>query len=93
MHTSDKHTPGFSSGWFLTSLLRDHTSEMINRYACLRALRVDLFYKRNSFRLRHSEHRQLEHEVRNLMKQKGVFGYFWVIEWLTDHGWHAHVAF
>lgn len=97
MHTSDKYTPGYSSGWFLTSLLRNHTSEMINRYACLRALRVDLFYKRNSFRFRHSDHRQLEHEVRilkqEMMKQKGIVGYFWVIEWTTDHGWHAHVAF
>ena len=69
MHTSDKYTPGYSSGWFLTSLLRNHTSEMINRYACLRALRVDLFYKRNSFRFRHSDHRQLEHEVRILMQE------------------------
>ncbi|WP_436907140.1 rolling circle replication-associated protein [Enterobacter kobei] len=97
MHTSGKYTPGYSSGWFLTSLLRNHTSEMINRYACLRALRVDLFYKRNSFRFRHSDHRQLEYEVRflmqEIMKQKGVVGYFWVIEWTTDHSWHAHVAF
>lgn len=70
---------------------------MINRYACLRALRIDLFYKLNSFRFRHSDHRQLEHEVRilmqEMMKQKGIVGYFWVIEWTTDHGWHAHVAF
>lgn len=97
MHTSGKYTPGYSSGWFLTSLLRNHINEMINRYACLRALRVDLFYKRNSFRFRHSDHRQLEHEVRilmqEMMKQKGIVGYFWVIEWTTDHGRHAHVAF
>lgn len=97
MHTSGKYTPGYSSGWFLTSLLRNHINEMINRYACLRALRVDLFYKRNSFRFRHSDHRQLEHEVRilmqEMMEQKGIVGYFWVIEWTTDHGWHAHVAF
>ncbi|EQA8866522.1 TPA: inovirus-type Gp2 protein [Enterobacter hormaechei subsp. xiangfangensis] len=97
MHTSDKHTPGYTSGWFLTSLLRNHTSEMINRYACLRALRIDLFYKRNSLRFQRSDHRQLEHEVRflmqEMMKQKGVVGYFWVIEWTTDHGWHAHAAF
>ncbi|WP_431615911.1 rolling circle replication-associated protein [Citrobacter amalonaticus] len=97
MHTSDKYSSSYTSGWLLTSLLRNHINEMINRYSCLRALRIDLFYKRNSFRLRHSDHRQLEHEVRflmqEMMKQKGVVGYFWVIEWTTDHGWHAHVAF
>lgn len=93
MHTSDKYT----SDWFLSAILRNHTHEMINRYACLRALRVDLFYQQSSFRYQRSDHRQLEYEIRilmqEMMKQKGVVGYFWVIEWTIDHGWHAHVVF
>lgn len=88
---------GYTSCWFLTSVLRNHIHEMTNRYACLRALRVDLFYKRNTARFQQTDYRQLEYEVRLLMqetmKQKAVVGYFWVIEWTRAHGWHAHVVF
>lgn len=78
MNTSDKYTQGYNSDWFLTAILRNHTLEMINRFSCLRALRVDLFYTHNSFRFQSSDHRQLEHEVRllmqEMMKQKASSG-------------------
>lgn len=97
MYTSDKYTQNFTPNLFLTAILKNHINEMINRYSCLRALRIDLFYKRNSLRFQRSDHRQLEHEVRflmqEMMKQKGVVGYFWVIERTANHGWHAHAAF
>lgn len=78
MNISDKYNPNYTSDWFLTSLLRNHTCEMINRYACLRALRVDLFYKCNSFRFQKSDCRQLEYDVRvlmqEMMKKKALLG-------------------
>lgn len=82
---------------FLTSLLREHTNLMINRYSALRALRIDLWYQKGTLRFQQSDYRRLEHEVRLLMQemmvQKAIVGYFWVIEWTLDHGWHAHVVF
>ncbi|STW09669.1 Uncharacterised protein [Klebsiella grimontii] len=80
MYTSDKHTKNFTPNLFLTAILKNHINEMINRYSCLRALRIDLFYKRNSFRFQRSDYRQLEYEVRvlmqEMMKQKALSGIF-----------------
>lgn len=39
----------------------------------------------------------LECDLRELMekmaREKGIVGYFWVIEWTERHGYHAHVVF
>lgn len=90
-------TVSYTPGVFLTSLLRDHTNLMINRYSALRALRIDLWYQKGTLRFQQSDYRRLEHEARLLMQemmaQKAMVGYFWVIEWTQDHGWHAHVVF
>lgn len=97
MNLSKPSTPRYTPNVFLTSLLRDHTDSMINRYSALRALRVDLWYQKGTLRFQQSDYRQLEHEVRLLMQemmtQKSIVGYFWVIEWTQDHGWRAHVIF
>ncbi len=87
----------FNEDWFLASVLNAHIDEMINRYSCLLALRMDFFYKKKSARYSHLNHQKLEHDLRVLMekmiKEKGVVGYFWVIEWTERHGYHAHVVF
>jgi len=70
---------------------------MINRYACLRAIRIDLFYKNGTPGFAQPDHRQLERDIhvlmKNMMSLQAVVGYFWVIEWAEDHRYHAHVAF
>jgi hypothetical protein len=83
--------------WFLKSVLDSHINAMVNRYSCLRVIRLDLFYRNNTVKYRHPDHRQLEPDVRQLMdmmmSMSAVVGYFWVIEWTEDHLFHAHVAF
>ncbi|PLL52307.1 hypothetical protein CWN04_30445, partial [Klebsiella michiganensis] len=87
----------FNEDWFLASVLNAHIDEMINRYSCLLALRMDFFYKKKSARHSHLNHQTLEHDLRELMekmtKEKGVVGYFWVVEWTERHRYHAHVVF
>lgn len=83
--------------WFLKSVLDMHITAMVNRYSCLRVIRLDLFYQKNTFKYHHPDHRQMESDVRHLMGEvmsmTAVVGYFWVIEWTEDHLFHAHVAF
>ena len=83
--------------WFLKSVLDMHINAMVNRYSCLRVIRLDLFYQKNTFKYHHPDHRQMESDVRHLMDEMismpAVVGFFWVIEWTEDHLFHAHVAF
>lgn len=83
--------------WFLKSVLDSHINAMVNRYSCLRVIRLDLFYQNNTVKYTHPNHRQMESDVRQLMEvmmsMPNVMGYFWVIEWTEDHRFHAHVAF
>lgn len=83
--------------WFLESVLNWHTDNMINRYSCLRAIRIDLFYKNGTPRYAQPGHHQLELDIqllmKNMMSLRAVVGYFWVIEWTEDHRYHAHAVF
>ncbi|ECA2558650.1 inovirus-type Gp2 protein, partial [Salmonella enterica subsp. enterica] len=83
--------------WFLGALLNNHTDKMVERYSCLRALRIDLFYQDHTAKFFLHDHRQLEWDVRKLMNRmmqpEAVVGFFWVIEWTEDHHYHAHVVF
>ncbi|WP_346807528.1 inovirus Gp2 family protein [Enterobacter chuandaensis] len=87
----------FNEDWFLASVLNAHIDEMINRYSCLLAFRMDFFYKKNTVRYSQLNHQMLEYDLRDLMdkmtREKGIVGYFWVIEWTERHGYHAHVVF
>lgn len=87
----------FNEDWFLASVLNAHIDEMINRYSCLLALRMDFFYQKDSARYSSLNHQTLERDLRELMekmtKEKGVVGYFWVVEWTERHRYHAHVVF
>ncbi|HID7381090.1 TPA: hypothetical protein ACXHUK_005495, partial [Klebsiella pneumoniae] len=74
--------------WFLKSVLDMHINAMVNRYSCLRVIRQDLFYQKNTFKYHHPDHQQMESDVRHLMDEMMsmpvVVGYFWVIEWTED---------
>lgn len=91
------HSPSFTEDWFLSSLLNQHIDEMVNRYSCLLALRVDFFYLGDTDSFMQRDHRRLEYDIRSLMNEFGALkasvGYFWVIEWTEKHGYHAHVVF
>ncbi|AKE59390.1 hypothetical protein F384_12885 [Citrobacter amalonaticus Y19] len=91
------HSPFFTEDWFLSSLLNQHIDEMVNRYSCLLALRMDLFYQRDTDSFMQLDHCRLEYDIRSLMNEFGALkasvGYFWVIEWTEKHGYHAHVVF
>ena len=83
--------------WFLSSVLNAHINEMVDRYSALLALRLDFSYKKQTSNLDQSDYHQLEHDIRTLMErmmlEDAVVGYFWVIEYGKDHGFHAHVVF
>ncbi len=97
MYNTSPSNPSWSLDWFLNVRLNSHIDELVNRYSRLLALRVDLFYQKNTARCEQQDHRQLESEVRllmvEMMRLPAVVGYFWVIEWTTDHGYHAHGVF
>ncbi len=82
--------------WYLGSLMNLHINEMVDRYSCLRALRVDLFYLHHTSKYHLQDHRQLEMDLRVLMAEMMqvdvVVGFFWVIEWTEDQHYHAHVV-
>ncbi|EHQ4622632.1 hypothetical protein KQ096_005340 [Salmonella enterica] len=92
-----QNKPKWEPDWYLGSLLNNHINEMVDRYSCLRALRIDLFYQHHTAKYHLQDHRQLEMDIRVLMAgmmQVGVVvGFFWVIEWTEDHHYHAHVVF
>ncbi|KFK91680.1 MULTISPECIES: inovirus-type Gp2 protein [unclassified Serratia (in: enterobacteria)] len=97
MQNTSTFNPSWNLDWFLDARLNSHIDDLVNRYSCLLALRVDLFYQKSTARYGQQNHRQLENEVRllmvEMMRQPAVVGYFWVIEWTVDHGYHAHVVF
>ncbi|EPM5597284.1 inovirus-type Gp2 protein [Citrobacter braakii] len=83
--------------WYLESLLNNHIDEMVDRYSCLRALRIDLFYQDHTAKYHLQNHQYFEMDLRffmdRMMQLKVVVGFFWVIEWTEDHHYHAHVVF
>ena len=70
---------------------------MMARYSCLRALRMDFFYRKDTPDFLQPDHRWLELQLRMLLEQveqfENIVGFFWVIEWTVDHGFHAHAVF
>lgn len=92
-----QNKPLWEPDWFLGSLLNNHIDKMVDRYACLRAFRIDLFYQDHTAKFRLQDHHQLEWETRLLMNRMiqldAVVGFFWVIEWTEDHHYHTHAVF
>ena len=92
-----QNKPQWEPDWYLESLLNVHIDEMVDRYACLRALRIDLFYQHHTAKYYLQSHNHLERDLRllmdRMMQMGAVVGYFWVIEWTEDHHYHAHVVF
>lgn len=88
--------PGYSMDLFLLSLINNHIDDLINCYSRLYAVRVDLFYLKESSRYNNSSPRLMEYELRilmaSMMEYPAIVGYFCVLEWTEDHGLHAHVV-
>lgn len=38
----------YTPNWFFTALLDNHINQMMARYSCLRALRMDFFYRKDT---------------------------------------------
>jgi len=89
-------TPRYTMDWYLESHISHHTDMMINRYSYLYALRIDLFYRKDTCRYQNNNSRSVEYEVRVLMAEMdqypAVVGYFCVMEWTEDHGFHVHAV-
>ncbi|HCS6031740.1 TPA: hypothetical protein ORZ70_004873 [Escherichia coli] len=87
----------YTPNWFFTALLDNHINQMMARYSCLRALRMDFFYRKDTPDFLQPDHRWLELQLRMLLEQveqfENIVGFFWVIEWTADHGFHAHAVF
>ncbi len=87
----------YTPNWFFTALLDHHINQMMARYSCLRALRMDFFYRKDTPDFLQPDHRWLELQLRMLLEQveqfENIVGFFWVIEWTADHGFHAHAVF
>lgn len=70
--------------WYLESLLNNHINEMIDRYFCLRAIRVDLFYQYHTAKYHRQNHRQPEMDLRllmaGMMQSEVVVDFFWSIK-------------
>ncbi|HAU9527095.1 TPA: hypothetical protein JE218_003830 [Escherichia coli] len=86
----------YTPNWFFTALLDNHINQMMARYSCLRALRMDFFYRKDTPDFLQPDHRWLELQLRMLLEQveqfENIVGFFWVIEWTADHGFHAHAV-
>ncbi len=87
----------YTPNWFFTALLDNHINQLVARYSCLRALRMDFFYRKDMPDFLQPAHRWLELQLRMLLEQveqfENIVGFFWVIEWTADHGFHAHAVF
>ncbi len=87
----------YTPNWFFTALLDNHINQMMARYSCLRALRMDFFYRKDTPDFLQPDHRWLELQLRMMLEQveqfENIVGFFWVIEWTADHGFHAHAVF
>ncbi|HDR2712686.1 inovirus-type Gp2 protein [Enterobacter asburiae] len=88
--------PRYTMDWYLLSNINHHIDMMIKRYSCLYALRIDLFYRKDTYRYISSNIQSMEGEIRSLMaemnKSPAVVGYFCVMEWTADHGFHIHAV-
>ncbi|AHE72107.1 inovirus-type Gp2 protein [Enterobacter ludwigii] len=88
--------PHYTMDWYLLSNITYHTDMMINRYSCLYALRIDLFYRKDTSRYLSSNIQSVEFEVRLLIAKMdnypAVVGYFCVMEWTLDHRFHVHAV-
>lgn len=86
----------YTPNWFFTALLDHHIDQLVARYSCLRALRMDFFYRKETPDFLQPDHRRLELQLRMLLEQveqfENIVGFFWVIEWTVDHGFHAHAV-
>ncbi|EIV6183741.1 hypothetical protein ACM26E_24355 [Kluyvera cryocrescens] len=86
----------YTMDWYLLSHINHHIDLLVNRYSCLYALRFDLNYRRDSYRYKNSTPRTLEYEIRVLMaeleKHPAIVGYYCVMEWTEDHGFHVHAV-
>ncbi|RRB80773.1 inovirus Gp2 family protein, partial [Escherichia coli] len=87
----------YTPNWFFTALLDNHINQLVARYSRLRALRMDFFYRKDTPDFLQPDHRWLELQLRMLLEQveqfENIVGFFWVIEWTADHGFHAHAVF
>ncbi|MCB5649829.1 hypothetical protein LIP58_10115, partial [Bifidobacterium breve] len=54
----------YTPNWFFTALLDNHINQMMARYSCLRALRMDFFYRKDTTAFLQPEHRWLELQLR-----------------------------
>ena len=97
MNNSHQYNPSWNPNWFLSVILDNHIDAMVARYSCLLTLRLDFFYKKDTPHYLHQDHHALERDLRllmnKMMQKAAVVGYFWVIEWTVDHGFHAHAAY
>ena len=88
--------PHYTMDWYLLSSINYHIDTLINRYSRLYAARIDLSYRKGSYRYQSSSPRSMDYELRLLMaammEVPAVVGYFCVMEWTEDHGFHAHVV-
>lgn len=88
--------PYYTIDWYLLSSVNYHIDTLINRYSCLYAMRIDLFYRKGSCRYQSSTPCSMDCEVRVLMaeldKLSAVVGYYCVMEWTADHGLHVHAV-
>lgn len=88
--------PRYTMDWYLLSHINHHIDMLVERYSCLYALRFDLCYLRDSYRYKNTTSRSQEYEVRVLMaeldKHPAVVGYYCVMEWTEDHGFHVHAV-
>lgn len=87
----------YTPNWFFTALLDNHINQLVARYSRLRALRMDFFYRKDTPDFLQPDHRWLELQLRMLLEQveqfENIVGFFWVIEWTADHGFHALTVF
>ena len=63
----------YTPNWFFTALLDNHINQMMARYSCLRALRMDFFYRKDTPDFLQPDHRWLELQLRMLLEQVEQF--------------------
>lgn len=88
--------PRYTMDWYLHSLVNYHIDMLVNRYSRLYVSRIDLYYRRGSYRYQNGNSQTIGDEVRLLMgammKLPAVVGYFCVMEWTVEHGFHVHAV-
>lgn len=88
--------PRYTMDWYLHSLVNYHIDMLVNRYSRLYVSRIDLYYRKGSYRYQNSSPQSIGAEVRLLMaavmELPAVVGYFCVMEWTVEHGFHVHAV-